>query len=421
VLAVASNLTVEQRLDKAVVAIMGHPRYVALAGVLMIGERGVRDDVPTACTNGRDEYYGRAFVDGISDTQLRFVILHECYHKMYKHLTTWKHLSDKCQMTANMACDYVINLQIINDNQDGFATGIKGMCIDEKYRGMDSQQVFDLLYEENQQQQGQGSGGEGDDTGDNESDSEGGQPSSPGARNGQQPLDEHDWEGAQSLGEEEKKELAKEIDEAIRQGAMSAGKMGSGGERTVADLLEPQVDWREVLREFITSTCSGSDYATYNRPNRRMMHRGIYMPSGVSEQVDELVVAIDTSGSIGDQEVAIFLTEIKAICETVHPKCVRILYWDTQVCSEEKYDTHELDKLIQSTKPTGGGGTDVNCVTSYMKDNNITPQAAIVLTDGYLYSGWSTWSCPVLWTILDNKQAVPDCGKTVHIKSGDMA
>jgi len=57
-LAVASNLSAEQRLNKAVIAIMGHPRYVALAGILMVGKREVRDDIPTACTNGRDEYYG---------------------------------------------------------------------------------------------------------------------------------------------------------------------------------------------------------------------------------------------------------------------------------------------------------------------------------------------------------------------------
>jgi len=422
VLAVANNLTVEQRLDKAVVAIMGHPRYVALAGVLMIGERAIRDNVPTACTNGRDEYYGRAFIEDISDAQLRFVVLHECYHKMYKHLTTWRHMYDKCPMSANMACDYVINLQITDDNKDGFAVGLDGMCLDEKYRGMDSQQVFNLLYEENQQQQEQGSGTTGDGTQENESAGGSGQPTAGDgtAQGKQQPFDEHDWEGAQSLGEDEKKELSKEIDEAIRQGAMSAGKMGSGGERTVADLLEPQVDWREVLREFITSTCSGADYATYNRPNRRTMHRGIYMPSGVSERVDELVLAIDTSGSIGQRELTAFLSEIKAICDTVKPEHVRVLYWDTQVCSEEKYEMHELDQLIQSTKPTGGGGTDVNGVTSYMKDNNINPQAAILLTDGYLYGGWGSWSCPTLWCILDNKDAVADCGKTIHIKSGDM-
>ena len=409
-LAVSTNLTAEQRLNKAVVAIMGHPRYIALSGVLMVGERGVRDDVPTACTNGRDEWYGRAFVDRITDKQLRFVVLHECYHKMYKHMTTWQHLYNKCSYTANVACDHVINLQILDDNDDGFVEGIEGMCYDEKYRDWNTLKVFDDIYDN--QQQDDGSGG-------NESGDEEGQPSHPSHSSGQ-PLDEHDWEGAQSLSDEEKRTLAKDIDDAIRQGAITAGKMGTGGERTVADLLQPQVDWREVLREFITDTCKGNDYSTYSRPNRRSMHTGIYFPSGITEQVDELVLAIDTSGSIGQRELTAFLSEIKCICDTVKPKCLRILYWDTEVCAEEVYSVDELDTLTQSTKPQGGGGTDVHCVTSYMAKNNISPQATIILTDGYLFGGWGTWDCPTLWCILDNKGATANCGKTIHINSGDM-
>ena len=141
-LAVASNLTAEQRLNKAVIAIMGHPLYVALAGILMVGKREVRDDIPTACTNGRDEYYGRAFVDSLTDAQLRFVVLHECYHKMYKHLTTWQHLWLICAMTANKAMDYVINIQILDAHKDDkFVVGIDGMCYDEKYRDWDTARV----------------------------------------------------------------------------------------------------------------------------------------------------------------------------------------------------------------------------------------------------------------------------------------
>jgi predicted metal-dependent peptidase len=410
-LAIASNLTAEQRLNKAVVAIMGHPRYLALSGVLMVGERGVREDIPTACTNGRDEWYGRAFVDGINDRQLRFVVLHECYHKMYKHLTTWKHLNDKCAMTANKACDYVINLQILDDNDDKFVEGIEGMCYDTKYRDWATPKVFDDIYQQ-QQQDG--------DSGGNESGDGDGQPNGSSQASGQQPFDEHDWDGAKEMSDEEKDVLGKEIDDAIRQGAISASKMGSGGERTVADLLEPQVDWREVLREFITAHCNGSDYATYNRPNRRLLHTGVYFPSGISEQVEELVIAIDTSGSIGQRELTAFLSEIKCVCDTAKPKKLRVLYWDTEVCRAEEYEMHELDTLTQSTKPAGGGGTNVNCVTSYMDKHNIKPQASIILTDGYLYNGWGSWSCPTLWCILDNKGATADCGKTIHIKSGDM-
>jgi len=404
-----TNLTEEQRLSKAVVAIMS--RCPALAGVMMIGERTITDDptIPTACTNGRDEFYSRGFVKQLNDAELRFLVLHEMYHKVFQHLHIWRHLYDEDPQLANCANDYVINQKIIDEfTKEGFATMtgvLLGGCHDERFRGMDSAQVYKLLREERQ------------DDGDDGDDGDGGSGSLP---NGQKPFDIHDWDGAQEMDAEEKRELAREIDEAIRQGALVAGKLGSGGDRDLAELLKPQVDWREVLREFVQDTCAGSDYSTYRRPNRRYLSSGIYMPSGITEQVGELVVAIDTSGSIRQRELSAFLTEVKEICDTVHPDGVRLLYWDTQVCRDEKYEADELDQIVTSTKPAGGGGTDVTCVTDYIREHNINAQAAIVLTDGYIWGGWGQWTMPVLWCVMDNEDAKPDVGKTVHIKSGDM-
>jgi len=150
-LMIGKPLSAEQRLTKAVIDIMASPKYVALAGVLMVGKREVDDSIPTACTNGRDELYGRAFVESLNDAELRFLVLHECYHKLYKHLTTWTHLYKENAQLANLACDFVINLKISDDNagdrfavmptKDGKAVG----AIDPQYRGMDSAQVYNLL------------------------------------------------------------------------------------------------------------------------------------------------------------------------------------------------------------------------------------------------------------------------------------
>lgn len=404
-LAIGKQLTPEQRLSKAVVDIMGNPKYVALAGVLMIGDRTVVDDIPTACTNGRDEMYGRDFVDSLNDAELRFLVLHEVYHKLYKHLITWRHLHDDDPQLANQACDYVINVKIADDNGDGWATMPQGGCYSEKYRGWDSAAVFhDIRENGSPQDQQQGSGqGSGD-----------GQPQSP------QGFDDHDWDGAAELTPDEKRELARDVDEAIRQGALIAGKVGSGGDRDLDDLLTPQIDWREVLREFINTTCAGNDYSTWQRPNRRYVSSGYYMPSGISEQVGELVIAVDTSGSIGQVELTAFMSEIRSICDTVQPERIRLLYWDTKICQDEKYDMNQLDDLVKTTKPKGGGGTNVECVTEYLTAEGIKPQAAIVLTDGYLGGSWGQWACPVLWCILDNKSAKPDTGKYVNITSREM-
>lgn len=389
-LMIGKQLTPAQRMSKAVIDIMGNPKYVALAGVLMIGNREIKDGVPTAYTNGKDEVYGTEFISDLNDAELRGLVLHECYHKLYRHLTTWRHLYSSNPILANMACDYVINVKIYDDNKDDrFALLPEGGLMDEKYRGMDSAQVYKLLRDE---------------LSDDEI-----------AQYGMGSMDEHGWEDAQNLTEAEKRELAREIDEAIRQGALAAGKYGSGGDRDFQDLLKTKVDWREVLREFIQTTCNGNSYSTWRRPNRRFVSSGMYMPSGIDETVGELVVAIDTSGSIGAKELGQFLGEVKAICETVRPERVRVLYWDTQVCGEEVYEQDELDRLVMSTKPKGGGGTDVRCVGEHIRVTGIKSQAAIVLTDGYLGNDWGDWSIPVLWCIVGNRNATPSIGSYVHV------
>jgi len=393
-LALNQTLTAEQRLQKAVMAIMAHDKYVGLSSVLMIGDRTVDDTVPTACTNGRDEMYGRAFVDGLNDAELRFLILHECYHKMYQHLTTWKHLYDKHAQISNVACDYVINIQLVDgDNGEGFIKMPKVGLFDEQYRGMDSAQVFHKIYD---------SLPEGDD-----------------GRGVGNSLDDHGWEEAEQLSEEEKGDLEREVEEAIRQGVLVAGKLGSGGARDLEALLKPQIDWRDVLREFISTTCAGNDFSTWSRPNRKFISTGVYMPSGISQSVGELVVAVDTSASIGQHELTTFLSEIKSVCDNVRPDRIRLLYWDTEVCADETYNLTETDTLVQSTKPAGGGGTDVRCVSEYMTEHKINPQAVIVFTDGYVFD-WGTWTCPILWAIYDFERAKPDCGKVVHIAKNKL-
>lgn len=426
-LMIGKQLTAEQRLDKAVIDIMGNPRYIALAGVIMIGTRRIDDNIPTAGTNGRDEMYGRKFIESLTDAELRFLVLHEVYHKLYRHLTTWKHLHDENHMLANVSCDHVINLKIIAENADGFAKmpsrdGKPIGVADPQFKDMDSAQVFNIL--KRKQQETHNANSQACQANPESSDGQGqgkpqpGQPQSGQPQSGQGEgggLDDHDWEGAQEMSDEEKKSLEREIDEAVRQGVLAAGKLGTGGTRDLEQMLQPKVDWREVLREFVKTTCTGNDFSTWRRPNRRFVSSGIYMPSGVSEQIGELVIAVDTSGSIHGTILAQFLGEISAIAETVKPSAVRLLYWDTSVCRDERYEGEQVRNIVQSTKPAGGGGTLVSCVNKYMTEHNINPQAVVVLTDGYLGSDWGSWTVPVLWCIVGSTKVAP-VGVTVHVK-----
>jgi hypothetical protein len=71
-------------------------------------------------------------------------------------------------------------------------------------------------------------------------------------------------------------------------------------------------------------------------------------------------------------------------------------------------------------KPKRGGGTCVECVPKHISDNNLTPQAVIVVTDGHFYRGWGSWNYPVLWIIIDNEKAVPPCGKVIHVTTKEL-
>lgn len=99
-----SKLTVEQRIQKAHVWLMGQADYCLYSGVIMLGHTEVSDTVPTACTDGRNTRYGRKFCEGLDDKELRALILHENLHKAFSHLTTWRNLWDKNRKLANMAC-----------------------------------------------------------------------------------------------------------------------------------------------------------------------------------------------------------------------------------------------------------------------------------------------------------------------------
>lgn len=390
-LMIGKQLSEEQRLTKAVVDILGNPKYQALAGVLMIGKREVSDKVPTACTNGRDEKYGRAFIKELNDAELRFVVLHECYHKLYKHLITWKHLHKQNAKRANRACDYVINIKIADDNKDKFATmprdanGKDIGLIDDKYRGMDSAQVFKLLDDEDEDDEG----GDGD-------------------------FDDHDWDGAQDLSDEERKELERDIDEAVRQGALAAGKVGAPVDRDLRQLMQPKINWRDVLREFLSTACAGNDFSTWARPNRRFISTGYYMPSGQSQKVGDVVLANDMSGSIDDECVAKYMAEAKSFFDMLCPDKVHLLYWDTEVRGHEIYNESNYDLLLSQTRPKGGGGTDPSCIPLYLNKHGINPKAVVVLTDGYV-SKWGTWSHPVMWCIVNGFDGYAPVGKTLHI------
>ena len=390
----------ERRLKKVKITLMRNPKFALWSGILMLGKTEVVDNIPTACTNGRDEKYGREFIEGLDDKELGFVVLHENLHKAFRHLFIWRKLYDENPQLANAACDYVINLMIVkcDPQEQVVAMPRKGGKIygllDQRFDKMNAKQVFDILKQEQQDGTG-GGGGEG--------------------------FDDHDWDGAQELSQEQVKELEREVDQALRQGQIAHQKVngsGAGGMgRELGDLLEPQIDWREVLREFVKSICNAKDASSWRRVNRRYLTSDTYMPTLIGEKVGRIAIGIDTSGSIGGHELNRFLSEVKSIADDVHPQFIDLIYWDSEVAAHEEYDESSVANIVSSTKPRGGGGTDPTSMMRYLKEKGITPECIVMLTDGYISEWGDEWNAPILWTICNGASDVfAPCGKTVHIK-----
>lgn len=409
-----AKLTAEQRIERVHMKILQDKHLCLFSGIIMIGDNKVSDKVPTACTNGRDVIYGRAFVESLDDAELMFVVLHESMHKCYRHLAIYKHLWKQRPDLINPANDYVINLEIKDYSKllgnhpyaprmpvddDGNIIGL----IDERFRDMDTTKIFNILKNETPEprEPGQEGNGEG-----------GGTPQS---------HDEHDWEGAAELTEEEEVELKEEIEQALREGSQLVGKRGGNVSRSITEALLPKVDWKDALRDEVKEVVRGHDDSTWRRLNKKYLAIDVIMAGTESTQIGGVCIAIDTSGSIGSSELSQFLGEVKFICDEVKPSRIDLLYWDGHVAAREVYEEHNINTLVESTVVRGGGGTDPDCVPPYMQEKIITPEIMIMFTDGYFFGGsphtskWSTVTCPIIWCVIGNKSYTAPFGKTIHV------
>ena len=395
-------LTAERKLTRVVIDLMRNPLFADMSGIFMMGKKEVSDDIPTAATDGRDEIYGRAFIDSLSLPEVAFIVVHESFHKMYRHLTTWQRLWEEDARLANLACDYVINLEIVERDPSGTIVAMPQKdgkpigFIDRRFKGMNTKQVFDILKKEKEENGGGGGGGDGEG------------------------MDHHDWEGASELSKDEKEELAKQVDQAIRQGMIAAQKMhGKGGgrmSRELSDILEPKVDWRTQLQEFVNTTCGGRDYSSWRKPNRRFLSSDMIMPSLVGERVKNIIIGCDTSGSITNEDHARNLSETDAILSVVTPDKLHIIYWDHEMAGHEVYDDATRGSFRTSTKPVGGGGTNPAAMEQYLKEQDIKADCIIMFTDGYVPNWGTDWNgAPILWVITGGGRMTASTGKTIHI------
>ena len=374
----------EMRLKKAHVALMKAKETALYSGIFMMGKNSIEDGNFTAYTDGLNKKYCRSFVDKLSDEELRGIVLHENLHIAMKHLQRFKNEFMDNPMLTNASADYVVNDMIYSINNKKLVDLPEGRLYDAKFHNWSVKEVYDYLKKEM-------------DSNKKNKDSQSGEKQ-------YKTLDDHDFENAQSITEEQKEKLSQQIDKALRQGGMLAGRMGANVPRSILDLLEPKVDWKDVLRDFISNSTKGNDEYTWRRFNKRLMANDMYMPSVVNESVGELVVAIDTSGSIDSKILTEFASELVSICDVSTPSKIRVLWWDTAVHGEQIFEPDQYANISSMLKPEGGGGTMVSCVSEYINSNNVSAEAVIVFTDGYVENNieWNI-GVPTLWLVTENK------------------
>ena len=361
---------------------------------------------PTAATDGRRFYYNSEFVNSLPLKQLEFLVGHEVLHAVYDHMGRRGNRDPKLW---NIADDYCVNWDLVEQR---VGDKIPVALYDSKYKGMSAEEVYDDLYEnadkiniDELMKRLLDEHLDGDPT-DGEGDGEGGD--KPG-------------NGRPKLSEAEKKEIRDEIKEAVLAAAQAsgAGNLPGGVKRMIKDLTEPVMNWRELLQQQIQSTVK-SDF-TWDRPSRRSWHMDAVMPGmRPGEQID-VVIGIDTSGSITDTDLKVFLSEIKGIMEAYDEYKITVMGWDTEVNNVATFTSDNLDD-ISSFEPGGGGGTDPHCVWNYLQDNNIEPKKLIMFTD-FCFFGWSPNEveqyCDTVWIIKGNKSAEPEFGVFAHYEDAD--
>ncbi|HLH36417.1 MAG TPA: VWA-like domain-containing protein [Alloacidobacterium sp.] len=351
--------------------------------------------VKTMATDGISLLWNPEFVESLTAATLAGTLAHEVMHPALHH-----HLrrSSRDLKRWNIACDYAINPLLV----DAGLSLPEGVLIENRFRGMSSEQIYNLLESEEDTDPNGDSGQESpvsNESNGSAAQNESSDPSAPETDGGiGQVLDAP----SESEDSETEQEQAREWEIAVKQAmtvAQQAGKMPAGLDRTMEGAAEAAVNWRELLRRLWSDTIA-ADYS-WMRPNRRHLWRGLYLPGVVKEGVGEIVIAVDCSGSINGRQLRLFEAEARSILEGQRPERVYVLYFDAVV---QKVETYEAGQPI-SLNPMGGGGTEFAPCFEWVEERGIMPQTMVFLTDLYGSFPSCAPSYPVLWASTGRRQA----------------
>lgn len=350
----------------------------------------------TAATDGRNFYYNSRFIMMLRPREIEFLFGHEVLHCVYDH---FGRRGNRDPQLWNIANDYCVNADLKKHRVGEFITSVP--CLYEaRYEDMSSEEIYDKLYENAEKiniddliNRMIDEHMDGDDD---------------GAGSG-------DGKGPEKLTAQERAKIRDEIKEAMLAAAATvdgAGNLPGGVRRIIQQLTEPRLNWREMIQMNIQSTVK-SDF-TWMRSSRRGWHMDAIMPGMKNDEMVDVVVFVDASGSINENMLKDFLAEIQGIMDAFSEFRIHVATFDTKVYNPADYTSDNLDN-ISDYEITGGGGTDFDAMYHYMRENDIQPKRMIVFTDGYPYGSWGEEDyCDVTWVLHGTTTIVPPWGSYAY-------
>jgi predicted metal-dependent peptidase len=400
-----NNLAPEKKLTKArALLILDMPFFGNLSLKLKLEENKF---IPTCATDGISLLYNPAFIDKLSIEETKGLVCHEIMHVACNHHTR---RNARDMRKWNIAADYAINQLIVGTKFSDIKLP-KGGLLDEKYNGMSAEEIYSKLPVDNNNKKNSKGNGKGNGN-NNDNDGQGGGDGDSNEDDNNEDIDpgmcgavidakNKDGKAASSA---EKAHLEQEWKIAIQQAAQQAkamGNMSAGFDRFIGEIVNPKLDWKSILRRFVQDSIK-NDYSWFP-PNRRFVYQNLYLPSLRSDGLGEIVIAVDTSGSVSNDEIKQFAGEITAIMEEYNYK-ITVIYCDTEVNDVEEFDNEQV-----ILHPKGGGGTDFIPPFEWLENNNRVPTCFIYMTDLYCNSFPKEPEYPVLWvnTGSDDNHHVP--------------
>lgn len=369
--------------------LMAHPFFGSLSLYLSLIEN---NEIKTMATDGNVILWNRQFVDSLTRDELTFVFVHEIMHCCLGH-----HYRQQGRDTKkwNIATDFAINGELV---EVGIGRMPKGGLLNHDFTGRPAEEIYALLPDQPQQSQGGGASGSGDGKSGGKSQPAPGE--DPGACGGVMPA-------ANPADERALAEAEAEMQVRIKQAAAiakraQAGDMPASMARLIDQLLEPVVDWRSVLRRFVDESAT-RDYA-WSRPNRRFLSVGLILPGLVADGLNHLVVAVDTSGSINNEVLQRFASEINGAFGDGTIDKITVIYADAAV---QRVDEFERGDII-TMDPAGGGGTRFSPTFDWIARNAGDVSAIIYFTDLECSDFGQAPAAPTLWAVYGDSRRYND-------------